>query len=128
SPALFVAPCDGRRIEVGAQETLRRARSLDLGDDRRTARGDLRAHRADKVARRCGGSRPALDLGRRDAALGGRDLLLLDRDDALEDVAQGLRFLVNAMKSSSFFFAAPLAMTSRARSTPAFMLGAMPDT
>src|SRR2546426_891625 len=116
----FVAARDRRRVEIGAQHAARRARLLDLGDDR----GPPCAQRGHEIARRrccC-----SFKLGEGNPPLGGGDFRPLHLEDALED--GHFLVLLKAMNSSILCFAAPLLMAWLARSMPAFRLGASPAT
>ena len=75
------------RHEVLADHALARAGLLDLGDDRGLAGSNLRAQGADEIARRRLRQRVAAQRGGIAPALRRSDLLTLDGDDALQDVA-----------------------------------------
>ena len=98
--ALRIGAGQRRRVEIGADQALRRARLLDLGDERRAAFGEVpcrwppqsRAAAARRAARRsisAGGT----------AALGGGDLLALVGFDAGENVAHASRQAFEAWTS-----------------------------
>src|SRR5438105_7782950 len=125
----FVTLCDRSGIEVGTQHAFRRARLLDLGNDRGAASRDLRAHGADEIARWLCGLGAGFYVLFRQTLLCRGDLATLDGEDALQDGQAALfSFLVNAMKSSSFCFAAPDLMIWLARCTPAFSESQRPAT
>ena len=119
----FITTGDRRGIELLAQYTARGTRFLYLRDHR----GIARAQRSREIARRAGSLCPALELRKRRAQLGGRDLRALHFQDALED-RHFFTCFVKAMNSSILCFAAPLLIAWLARSTPAFRLFVSPAT
>ena len=78
-----------RRVEIGPDQTLRRARLLDLGDQRVTGRRVV-GKRAGKAAHGRRGARLVLEAGQRAGGPGGGDFVQLVAADALEDVHGGL--------------------------------------
>jgi hypothetical protein len=142
----LIARSDRRGIELLPQHTPARARLLDLRDDRGPAGREFRAQRARKIAWRRRLPGLTLHYGCRPVALRARELLRLDREDTLQDIGQFrpacrgsgvpvgriravhwvVSFLVNATNSSSFFRAAPLAITACALFTPSATVGARP--
>src|SRR5690606_27087799 len=124
-----VAARDRGRVEVGADHALRRARLLDLGDDRRAAGRDRGLQRGAEAAHRRRVRDPRLEFAQRQprAALG--DLLALAVEDPLQDghgVPASER--VASMKCASFARAAPEAMASRAFAMPSAIESATPAT
>jgi hypothetical protein len=75
------------RHEMLADHAFAGAGLLDLGNDCGLPRAQLRAQSADEIARRRLRQRLAAHRCRVALALGLGDFLVLDRDDALEDVA-----------------------------------------
>ena len=86
-PAFGVGAGESRRVEVGPDQALRRARLLDLGDERRPAGGNAPLDRSQKAARWRSGGGAALDLGRWHGGFRGRDLGPLARFDPGENVS-----------------------------------------
>ena len=86
--ALRIGAGERRRIEIGADQALRGARLLDLGDQRRTAGGELTPRSRPRSRAGEGPRAPAARIAsRRDRGLGGRDLPPLVGLDPGEDVA-----------------------------------------
>ena len=75
-----------RRVEIGADQPLGRARLLDLGDQGIVAAREPALDRPQETARRRGRPGRGLDRGGRPRALRRRDLLALVGFDAGEDV------------------------------------------
>src|SRR5712691_1360236 len=90
--AALVGARQPRRIEIGADQAFRRARLLDLGDQRVVAGGEPAFDRLDESARGRRRLRRGLDRGERARALGGRDLVALIGFDLVEDVGHGLLY------------------------------------
>jgi hypothetical protein len=88
--ALSVRPRQARHVEVGPDEAFRRARLLDLGDERRTGGAKLVADRLRKAPRRRRRKGATLDLRGRHGCLGGGDFRALVGFDAGKNVAHGL--------------------------------------
>ena len=117
------------RIEVGADQALRRARLLDLGDQRVVAGGDACARSRARKPRGGGAAlRRGLDLGQRPRAFGRRDLLALVGFDLGEDVGHALRRSRPAISRSSRPSASPESSDFAATATPSFRSFALPAT
>src|SRR5690606_7687583 len=124
--------------EVPADDALRRAGLLDLGDDRGLAGGDLRFDRGREAARwrRPGQARD--DVRARGPCTALRDLIALAGEDARQHVRRlrrahaapspppGAR--VAATNASSLARAAPEAIVARASSTPLAIDSVTPAT
>src|SRR5690606_21042786 len=107
----------------------RRARLLDLGDQRGAAFAMLRFQRGAEAARRRGVGGPRLHLRQRQGRLRGRDLLPLIGLDAAQYVAHGLfSRLETWARSSSTDSAEPLSTAWAAIPTPSARLRARPAT
>ena len=119
----LVAAGDGRRFELLAQHTARRARLFDFGDHGRA----LGAQRTYEIAHRRRRARLRFHGVERRALAGGGDLGALRLDDAFENTHR-FRWRVKAMNSSSLCFAAPLLIAWLARSMPAFSESLRPAT
>src|SRR5688500_10833303 len=123
--ARLVARGDRRRVEILAQQPLGRAGALYLRND---SGFSLRNPLVDGFRETSHGRRLARaprERGLRQQRPGSLDLCGLGLQDALED-AQALSLRVNATNSSSLRRAAPLSIAWRARSMPAFRVGATP--
>ncbi len=88
--ALGIGAGERRRVEIGADQALRRARLLDLGDERGAAGAGRRLDRGNEAAGRRRGAGAALHLGGRDGGLGGGDLGAFLGFDLVEDVGHGV--------------------------------------
>ena len=127
----LIGPGQRRRIEIGADQALRRARLLDLGDQRVVAAGDAaldRARRSRAAARRALAS--ASSVGERARALGGGDLLAL----VGFDLARECRVMLASARSTPRSAgrarpsAAPLSIDLAASAAPSFRSLALPAT
>ena len=89
--AHFISARQRRRIELGADQALRRARFLDLGDEGELAFGDARPHSIGERPHRrlsLGAGAQGAAIGRR---LGGFDLFALIGEDGVEHLGHRLR-------------------------------------
>ena len=87
---LLVAARDLGGLKVGADDALGRTGLLDLGDNCRTANGDLVADGRNEITRRRLRGGLGLDDGQRPGGQSGGDFFALGGDDLVEDVAHHL--------------------------------------
>src|SRR5262249_28310548 len=116
----------GGRIEVGADQSRRRARLLDLGDQRVVAGRDAPLDRFQKAARRGGRLRGRFDHRIGALALGRGDLLALVGLDLFQDVGHcAFETLIRRCSRPS---ASPLSSDFAAIAAPSFRSLALPAT
>src|SRR5690606_24946838 len=118
-----------RGIEMGTDQALRRARLLDLGDEREGAMRVLGLQCLTKAAGSGDVGSTSLDLSERKGCLRGSDFLALVGFDLAQDVGHALppRF-DTSISFSSFACAAPLSMASVASLMPSFRSAAFAAT
>ena len=121
-----------RRIEIGANEPLRRRGLFHLGDQRVVAARKLVADRAQKTARRRGRLGAGFDLGQRMRPLGRGDFLALVGLDLGQDIGHLWRPSdqprETAIRCFSRAAAAPLSSDLAPIATPSFKVPARPAT
>src|SRR5262249_5701177 len=122
----FVGARQRRRIEIGADQSLRRAGFLDFGDQRVFAGLDLGVQRPGEATRRGGRGRRALDLGGGTRALGRRDLLALIGLDLAQHI--GHKAFEPTPSRSSRPSASPESSDLLASAAPSFRSLARPAT
>ena len=119
--ARLIGARERRRIEVGADQALRRARLLDLGDQRVVAGRELALdRRAGSRAAAGAALAPRFDLGERARALGRGDLLALVGLDLLRGCRSWLRRSRRRSAGRAGLRPRRSRSTSRASATPSF--------
>src|SRR5262249_41860473 len=125
--ARLVRARERRRIEIPADQPLRRARLLDLGNERSFAAQAAALDRGQETARRRGTGGLLAQLGKRASALGGGDFLALIGFDPNKHVAHG-QSLEIAIRRSSRPSASPESIDFFAIRIPPWRSDARPAT